>query len=172
MTDQQPNERLNPNPIYLTVIVGASVVSAGAGIVALVAGAYGGGLFWLALAAGLTLFLGVVDLSPEGVAVRKIYGTKVIGYDEIADVGLAFRRAKRMKWWMPKLTLHDGKVVKVGVLSAPLKKLAIAKCERIVAMAGEGNRIIEEERQAALQTDGPLFTPLAGLEQHYNVPAR
>ncbi len=133
---------------------------------AVVAGSLGG-LLWVGLAAALTLFFGVVDLHPDGVTVRKIYGARTISYHEIADVGLTYRRARSMKWWMPMLTLHDGKKVKLGVLSAPTKKGAKTRCERIVAMAGETNRVIEQERAAALQSDQPLFVPLAGLEHHY-----
>ncbi len=118
---------------------------------------------------------GWVDIEPGVVSQEKIGRKTVTAEHEVASIELDFDKSRHTKWWYPVLVRIDGQRVELKTLRSVSKTKTEQKARIIqAALNNEDIFVTPQERASgaagpgAPQPEHEMFTPLPGLEHHYN----
>lgn len=125
---------------------------------------------------GFALFsFGWTDIEPGIVSQEKIGRKTVTHSKDVAGLELDFDKSRHTKWWYPTLVLHNGEDVQLKTLRSVSKTKTEQKARIIQAALNGADIFVSPEERAAGTSAGPtdapdpdVFTPLPGLEHHYN----
>ncbi len=146
------------------------------GLLALLDGEFLPALIGLVMAGWAAFSFGWVDIEPGVVSQEKIGRKTTTRGEDVLRIELDYTRSKSTKWWYPVLITTTSDEVHLTTLRSVSKKKT-AKQARIIEAALRGEDIFVSPAQIAAnggvvpppgpQIDPDVFTPLPGLERHY-----
>ncbi len=111
--------------------------------------------------------LAFVELTPGRLTYVRIDRRSEFLVENIADLGIGFVRSKGLKWWFPVLRLATGEEIELRAVRSLSKRAIQKKCTTMA----EALKYVDPALAAiATISVGPAegFTPLPGLEEHWN----
>lgn len=166
------SHRFWPSASGMMLIVALSIAGVIGLPASLVAGEWIAALLFGAILLYPLFSFGWIDIEPGRVRQGKLTGGRTVEAHEIHSMKLDYVKSKSTKWWFPVLVLHDEDEVRLTTLKSVSKKKTEEKARMIqiamngVSMSGSGDLAPANPPPPAPSHE--VFTPLPGLEEHYN----